>query len=349
MLNEGFRNIYLAPSLLLWPALAIGLSVGALVLLGNAVRDALERTSEKPVARRPVPAAKTVATARPVAAPSSALLDVRNLAVSYPRPDGTEKSVVHDVSLTVARGEVLGLVGESGSGKSQTAFSVLGLPPAQAILSHGTIDIDGVRALSDGAGRVDGAALARMRGRRIGYVPQEPMSNLDPAYTVGSQLVRPMGKTGGRSKPEAQAAALDLLASVGIADPRRTFDAHPHEISGGMAQRVLIAGALSCDPELVIADEPTTALDVTVQAEVLDILRDLRDNRGVGMLLVTRNFGVVTDRVAVMESGRIVERGPTRDVLRDPQHPYTRTLLGSMLAGKTPMTTLTAVGQGDVP
>jgi ABC-type dipeptide/oligopeptide/nickel transport system ATPase component len=170
------------------------------------------------------------------------------------------------------------------------------------------------------------------------------MSNLDPAFKIGYQLVRPMTKLLGISKAEAKQKALAMLETVGIANPERVFNLYPHEISGGMAQRVLIAGAVACDPDLLIADEPTTALDVTVQAEVLDLLRDLQKRVGMSMVLVTHNFGVVADladRVVVMQYGRVVESGPVRDILRSPKEPYTQELLGSMLEGKTPMTMLT--------
>jgi peptide/nickel transport system permease protein len=168
----------------------------------------------------------------------------------------------------------------------------------------------------------------------MAYVPQEPMSNLDPAFRVGYQLVTPMRVHLGLSRGAARERALALLARVGIPDPARTFGSYPHEISGGMAQRVLIAGAISCDPKLLIADEPTTALDVTVQAEVLDLLRDLQREYRMGVVLVTHNFGVVADicdRVAVMQHGRIVETGDVEQIFADPRHPYTRTLLDSMV------------------
>ena len=164
--------------------------------------------------------------------------------------------------------------------------------------------------------------MSSLRGKRISYIPQEPMSNLDPAFTIGYQLVRPMVRVLGISKAEARQRALNLLANVGIPNPERTFDAYPHEVSGGMAQRVLIAGAISCEPDLVIADEPTTALDVTVQADVLDLLRDLQERTELGVILVTHNFGVVADlcdRVAVMQNGRLVEEGPVREILRTPK------------------------------
>jgi ABC-type dipeptide/oligopeptide/nickel transport system ATPase component len=169
------------------------------------------------------------------------------------------------------------------------------------------------------------------------------MSNLDPAFTIGYQLVTPMVRVLGISKEEARGRALKLLTDVGIVSPERTFSAYPHEVSGGMAQRVLIAGAISCEPDLVIADEPTTALDVTVQADVLDLLRELQQRLNIGVVLVTHNFGVVADlcdRVAVMQNGRLVEEGSVRDILRNPKEQYTRTLLASMLEGKTPMSML---------
>ncbi len=173
------------------------------------------------------------------------------------------------------------------------------------------------------------------------------MSNLDANFTIGHQLVRPLVKVLGLSRGDAVKRALELLQIVGIPNPQRTFDAYPHEVSGGMAQRVLIAGAVSCNPDLLIADEPTTALDVTVQADVLDLLRDLKARFGMAVVVVTHNFGVVADlcdRVVVMQSGRLVESGSVRRVLREPREPYTRMLLGAMLEGKEPMTMLTEAG-----
>ncbi|MET1015570.1 MAG: dipeptide/oligopeptide/nickel ABC transporter permease/ATP-binding protein [Leifsonia flava] len=360
MLSDGFRNVYLNPLLLLWPGVAIGLTIGALVLLGNAVRDALEDGQKIPKPRKtvaPAPRSDTPSTrtgklrkiiAKVEAGTEKHLLKVNHLAVGYPQADGSIKKVVDDVSFSLDRGEVLGIVGESGSGKSQTAFSILGLLPDTARIVGGSIQFDGKYTVAPGDETVHQDRVAPLRGKRISYIPQEPMSNLDPAYTVGSQLVRPMVKVLGISKAEARKRALALLGSVGIVDPQRTFDAYPHEVSGGMAQRVLIAGAISCEPDLIIADEPTTALDVTVQAEVLDLIRDLQKRLGVGVILVTHNFGVVADladRVVVMKSGRVVESGDVRDILRNPQDPYTQTLLGSMLEGKTPMSMLTTTGK----
>jgi peptide/nickel transport system permease protein len=224
---------------------------------------------------------------------------------------------------------VHGLIGESGSGKSQTAFAVLGLLPKGGSVTRGSIDYEGTR-LENGSD----AVYRGIRGRRIAYIPQEPMSNLDQSFTIGSQLTEPLRIGLGMSKKEARDKALSLLERVGIPNPVRTFKAYPFEVSGGMAQRVLIAGAVSTDPDLIIADEPTTALDVTVQAEVLDLLRDLQAERHMAMLLVTHNFGVVADlcdRVTVMQSGLFVESGPVRAIFQRPEHPYTKSLLASIL------------------
>jgi ABC-type dipeptide/oligopeptide/nickel transport system ATPase component/ABC-type dipeptide/oligopeptide/nickel transport system permease subunit len=357
MLSEGFKNVYLTPTLLFWPALAMALTIGALVLLGNAIRDALE-DGEK-IKHRKKPAVfgtnkRTTAAPAPARQSRNAvtavdagtehhLVKVTHLGVGYPQADGSIKKVVDDVSFHVDRGEILGIVGESGSGKSQTAFSILGLLPDTARIVAGSIQFDGNYTVAPGDDVVNQGRLSKLRGKRISYIPQEPMSNLDPAFTIGYQLVTPMVRVLGISKAEATARAMKLLSDVGIVNPKRTFDAYPHEVSGGMAQRVLIAGAISCEPDLVIADEPTTALDVTVQADVLDLIRELRTRLNIGVILVTHNFGVVADlcdRVVVMQNGRLVEEGPVRDILRNPQESYTQTLLGSMLEGKEPMSML---------
>ncbi|NQX28232.1 dipeptide/oligopeptide/nickel ABC transporter permease/ATP-binding protein [Microbacteriaceae bacterium VKM Ac-2854] len=349
MLSEGFKNVYLTPGLLLWPALAIGATIGALVLLGNAIRDALEDavTVKVPRSQRVKPA-RAVSEVAVDAGTEHHLLKVSHLGVGYPQADGSVKKVVDDVSFSIDRGEILGIVGESGSGKSQTAFSVLGLLPGNARITGGSIQFDGKYTVAPGDETVPQSRLVSLRGKRIAYIPQEPMSNLDPAFTIGSQLVSPMVAILGISKAEARKRALALLADVGIVNPQRTFAAYPHEVSGGMAQRVLIAGAISCEPDLIIADEPTTALDVTVQAEVLDLLRDLQQRLGVGVILVTHNFGVVADlcdRVVVMQGGRLIEEGPVREILRNPQKRYTQILLSSMLENKEPMTMLTGSGR----
>jgi len=309
----------------------------SLGLLGNALRDTVGGRSGPRASSSRTPAAA------PAAAPPPAgddLLSVVNLRVCYPR-EGREVAVVDGVSLTVRRGEILGLVGESGSGKTQTAFALLGLMPALATLTADGLAFDGQDLR--GLGR---AARNSFRGRRIGYVPQEPMSNLDPSFRIGSQLVEPIRQHLKLSSRQARERALGLLERVGIADPARVFAAYPHQISGGMAQRVLIAGAVSCDPDLLIADEPTTALDVTVQAEVLDLMRSLQRERQMGMILVTHDLGVVADlcdRVAVMQTGQIIETAPAAQLFADPQHPYTRMLLDSTLEGAKPRSAVVAV------
>jgi ABC-type dipeptide/oligopeptide/nickel transport system ATPase component/ABC-type dipeptide/oligopeptide/nickel transport system permease subunit len=348
MLNDGFINLYKVPTLVLWPALVIGLVCVALTLLANAMRDELEQ-NRGPVKRRKAnatdaAAADEAATRRGEAAvvhpeepnktAGEILLKLTDLGVGYDQLDGSVKHVVNHVGLTVRRGEVHGLVGESGSGKTQTAFSILRLLPQGGRITGGSIVFDGkdLAPLSE-------KEMTRIRGKRIAYIPQEPMSNLDGAFTIGSQLMEPIRVCLGLSKAEARNRALVLLAKVGIPNPERTFNAYPHQISGGMAQRVLIAGAVSCEPDLLIADEPTTALDVTVQAEVLDLLRELQAELNMGVILVTHNFGVVADlcdRVTVMQTGRIVETGPVRAIFDDARHPYTRQLLGAILEDTAP-------------
>lgn len=352
MLNAAFLNLYNAPILTLWPGLAITLAIGAFIVLGNALRDALEDTAKAPrrsrkrarAAIQAAPAPRAEGAAAPVAATSDHLLSVSDIRVGYPSADGGVNEVVSGVSFQVDRGQVLGLVGESGSGKTQTAFTILGLLPSEAIVCAGSVYFEQTAVIGDGS-RLSDKQMSSLRGRRIAYIPQEPMSNLDPNFTIGHQLARPLVKLLGMSRADAKARALELLATVGIPEPARTFAAYPHQVSGGMAQRVLIAGAVSCDPDLLIADEPTTALDVTVQAEVLDLLRNLQGQLNMGVVLVTHDFGVVADvcdRVVVMRHGRMVETGDVRTILRSPQQAYTQELLAATLHDKEPMTMLTA-------
>ncbi|MGI3224223.1 dipeptide/oligopeptide/nickel ABC transporter permease/ATP-binding protein [Streptomyces sp. GTA36] len=358
MTSDAFTNIYSQPVQLVWPTLFLALLNGSLVLLGNAYRDVLaapqgasssssrrSRSGKKAAAvhahterddtSTPSPSTPTLATTSP-ATPAGGLLRVRKLRVEYPQPDDTLRAVVDGVSFDVAQGEIVGLVGESGSGKTQTAFSILGLLPPQARISADELSIAGDNVIDSHR-----SALRKLRGSVIAYIPQEPMANLDPSFTVGSQLVE--GLTSRMSRKEATATILELLARVGIPDPMRTFKSYPHEISGGMAQRALIAGAVAGRPKLLIADEPTTALDVTVQAEILDLLRDLQSEYGMGVLLVTHNFGVVADlcdRVLVMRNGVVVESGAVREIFRNPQHEYTQKLVSSILDEDTVRTDL---------
>lgn len=340
MLNEGFGKIYQAPTLILWPGLVIGITCLSLALLANSVRDALDdsrggaRDGSDSHESEAVDEAESFVRALTEDQRTQALLTVSDLRVGYPQVDGRDKVVVHGVSFHVERGEVLGLVGESGSGKTQTAFALLGVLPSPGRVIGGEIRLEG-RSLLD----LDARARRGLRGRTIGYIPQEPMSNLDPSFTIGSQLTEPLTATLRMPAREAKQKILALLDRVGIADPERVFRAYPHEISGGMAQRVLIAGAISCDPEILIADEPTTALDVTVQAEVLELLRDLQRERAMTVILVTHNFGVVADicdRVAVMRDGRVVEENDVLTLFAEPQNPYTQMLLSSTLDDAPP-------------
>jgi len=340
MLHEGFPNLYDNARLVLWPALVIALVCVALTMLANTTRDLLERSGQRPRRRRKPPATPRVDAEkveiithpddeRSRQLTGEVLLQVRDLSIGYDQPDKTVKTVVHDVSLTVKRGEVHGLIGESGSGKTQTAFAIMGLLPDGGHITGGSIVFDGKEIA-----HAPEKELTKLRGTKMAYIPQEPMSNLDPAFTIGSQLTEPMRVNLNISKAEATRRALDLLARVGIPDPKRTFASYPHQVSGGMAQRVLIAGAVSCEPDLLLADEPTTALDVTVQAEVLDLLRSLEDEFHMAVILVTHNFGVVADicdRVSVMRNGRVVETGPVRSIFYGPRHDYTKSLLADML------------------
>lgn len=329
MLNEAFTRIYSDPQLLLWPALAITVTTAALIIFSNGLRDSLTPGAPAVTRKhRELRRRLRAANAGIASDDDSILLSVDSLSVGYPEGDGTFKQVVDGVSFGVREGEILGLVGESGSGKSQTAFAIMGVLPAGGSVIGGSLTWRG-DALTP-------AVQKASRGRRFAYIPQEPLSNLDPMFTIGHQLTSPLRHTLGLSKREAKQRSIALLERVGIVEPERVMKSYPHEISGGMAQRVLIAGAVSCDPDLLIADEPTTALDVTVQAEVLDLLRSLQQERQMAVLLVTHNLGVVADicdRVAVMKNGRIVETGATETLFASPEQPYTKALLSAVVDG----------------
>lgn len=337
LLNGGFANIYIAPLELLWPSVAIGLTCVIFFLFGNVVRDELARIGINAAAvARGQGAADGNARHRhdPAAADEAptdgqAVLGVRGLVVGYPGADGRVNRVVDGVDLRIARGEIHGLIGESGSGKSQVVLSIIRLLPEGGRIVAGSIFLGGRDVV-----RMMEREMDRLRGRYVAYIPQEPMNNLDPVFTVGSQLVEPLRIQLGLGRRAARNRAMELLEQVGIDDPKRVFDSYPHQISGGMAQRILIAGAISCGPTLLIADEPTTALDVTIQAEILELLRELRRQLDLAVLLVTHNLGVVADicdKVSVMQSGRIVETGSVGDIFADPGHPYTRALFAATL------------------
>jgi len=251
------------------------------------------------------------------------LLSVRGLRSHFVTPRG-EVQAVRDVSFDIAPGEIVGLVGESGSGKSATAMSLLRLLPGSAKVS-GSVTFRGRDVL-----KLRGEALRRLRGGEVSMIFQDPMTALDPVFTIGDQLVAVIRAHRRIDKAAARTLAAQLLAEVGIGDVATRLKQYPHQISGGMRQRVLIAKALCGTPGLLVADEPTTALDVTIQAQILRLLRRLRDTTGMAVLLVTHDLGVVShlcDRVLVMYGGRIVETGTVDQVLRGPRHPYTRALL----------------------
>jgi oligopeptide transport system ATP-binding protein len=257
-------------------------------------------------------------------------LSMRGLGVRFATPEG-ELPAVNDFSLELAPGECVGVVGESGAGKSQSFLAVMGLLAGNARMV-GSADLQGETLITDGR-MVDTARLNAMRGSRLAMIFQDPMTSLTPHLTVGEQIAESVIFHLGKSRAEARQRALDLLRLVQVTDAERRLGQYPHELSGGMRQRVMIAIALACDPAVLIADEPTTALDVTIQAQILALLADLKRSRGMSMALITHDLGVVAgvaDRVAVMYGGRIVELGPVREVLKSPRHPYTRALLASM-------------------
>jgi oligopeptide/dipeptide ABC transporter ATP-binding protein len=255
------------------------------------------------------------------------LLQIRDLRTSFYTHDGVVKAV-DGVSLEVRRGEVLGLVGESGCGKSVTSLSILRLvaPPGK---------IDGGEILFEGRNLLDlsTAEMTAMRGDRISMIFQQPTSSLNPVFKVGDQIAEVLQIHKGLSKKEALTRAVELMVQVGISDPQRRVKAYPFEMSGGMAQRVMIAMALASKPDLLIADEPTTALDVTIQAQILDLMRNLQQEYSAAIILITHDLGVVAemaDRIAVMYAGQIVEEAVTAELFRDPKHPYTQGLIASI-------------------
>jgi peptide/nickel transport system ATP-binding protein len=257
---------------------------------------------------------------------TKALLDVADLSVRFDTDDGATHAVDR-FSFTLAAGEVLGIVGESGCGKSVTMLSLLRLLPPTATVTG--------RALFNGADLLQASPsrLREIRGREISFVFQEPMTSLNPAFTVGKQIGEVLRRHLGLSRNDARTRTIGLLDLVRIPAPARRVDEYPHQLSGGMRQRVVIAMALACDPKILIADEPTTALDVTIQAGILDLMRDIRDRLGTAIVLITHNLGVVADiadRVVVMYAGRKAEEAGVSELFAHPQHPYTLGLLGAI-------------------
>jgi oligopeptide/dipeptide ABC transporter ATP-binding protein len=273
------------------------------------------------------------------------LLRVEDLSTTFKLRSTIVRAVDH-VSFDLRRGETLGIVGESGSGKSMTALSILRLVQPPGCVQGGPISFNGRYDLLELSER----EMRNIRGAEIGFIFQEPMTALNPVFMIGDQIAEALLVHRRATRSDARAKVLDLLDAVRIPDPARRFRDYPHQLSGGMRQRVLIASALACQPLLLIADEPTTALDVTIQAEILDLLQEMKRRFDLALLLITHDLGVVAghaDRVAVMYAGRIVEEGPMRQVFRSPAHPYTRGLLAS-IPGGTPGRRLQAI-DGTVP
>jgi peptide/nickel transport system ATP-binding protein len=277
----------------------------------------------------------------------SELLEIRDLKTWFTIEGGGEFPAVDGVSLSLATGRTLGIVGESGCGKSVTALSIMGLvPQPPGRIAGGEILFDGIDLL-----RLSPAAMRELRGDRIAMIFQEPMTSLNPAFTVGDQIVEGIQRHRSMSSAAARTLAVEMLARVHIPAPEQRFADHPHKLSGGMRQRVMIAMALACEPKLLIADEPTTALDVTIQAQILDLMRLLREQTGTAIILITHDLGVVAelaDDVIVMYAGRVVERARVKELFARPQHPYTIGLLGSIPRLDIEQDRLAAI-EGQVP
>ncbi len=340
---QATKDIARRPWLMVPIGTALILTVLAFNQIGTGLRESLPHSRRESMLAplRPRKADAPVNVAEQLAAPAAQsvpdeqdapIVQVTNLTVSFPQAHG-EVAVVDRVSLSARRGEVLGLVGESGCGKTMTALAILGLVPSPGAVTAELISLDGHDLASMGE-----QERAKLRGTTVGMVGQEPMVALDPCFTAGSALVEALRVNTGMSKADARTRAFELLGKVGIARVKEVYASYPHQLSGGMAQRVAIALALTGSPKILVADEPTTALDVTIQAEILDLLLDLRDSEGMTIILVTHDLGVVADacdRVAVMYAGEVIETGTAQQVLSSPKHPYTRGLLGAVpdLAG----------------
>ncbi len=256
------------------------------------------------------------------------LIEIKDLRVLFHGDDGRTTHAVDSVDLSVANGATLGLVGESGCGKSVTSLAIMGLLSKHSSDVSGSIRFDGFDLLE-----ASDETLRDLRGNRLAMIFQEPMTSLNPSFTIGDQIIESILRHRGGSRRSARARAIELLRRVHIPSPEKRIDEYPHKLSGGMRQRVMIAMALACDPKLLIADEPTTALDVTLQAQILDLMRELKAASGAAIILITHDLGVVAevcDEVAVMYAGEIVERAAVGELFASPQHPYTVGLLGSI-------------------
>lgn len=258
---------------------------------------------------------------------SEYLVNIEHERLSFFTPAGEVKAL-NDVSFHLKEGEVLGIVGESGSGKSVTAYSLMGLTAYPGRLLGGTLDFNGHRI-----NNMTEKEMQKMRGNEVAIIFQDPMTSLNPVYTIGNQIREVLKLHTDKSKSEIQARAVELLELVGINEPQKRLKQYPHELSGGMRQRVMIAIALACEPKLLIADEPTTALDVTIQAQILELMMELKDKLGMAIMMITHDLGVVAsmcDHIAVMYAGNIVEYGTADDIFYNPKHEYTKGLIRSI-------------------
>jgi len=329
MLGQGRAQMFVAPHVALIPGIMIFLIVISFNLLGDGVRDMLDPRLKSGALQRSQPVTQTDRVdIPPKVLGKQAVLEVIDLTIAF-RQGQQLRPTVKGISFSVGPGECFGLIGESGSGKSVTALSVMGLlasPPA--VITGGGVYVEHEEMLS-----LPLSVLQHRRGARVSYIFQDPLTTLHPQFTIGDQLQEAITAHQSLSRQAAKSQALELLDSVGIHSAEEQFSAYPHELSGGQRQRVGIAMALANKPLLIIADEPTTALDVTVQALILELLNKLRRERGVALLFITHDFAVINqvcDRVAVMQQGEIVETGATQTVLQNPQHPYTQRLIASV-------------------
>ena len=269
------------------------------------------------------------------------VLEIADLSVSFQTPERKRLKVLDGITLHIGQGEVLGVVGESGSGKSVTALSILRLLGEQGSIDAGTISLAGQELT-----QLPEAAMLKIRGRHAAMIFQEPMTSLNPVYSVGFQIMEVLIEHLGISDREARRRAIDLMQRVGIPAAEERVDGFPHQLSGGMRQRVMIAIALACNPKLLIADEPTTALDVTIQAQILALMRTLRDETGAAILMITHDLGVIAqmaDRVVVMYAGQVVEEGVVGELFARPLHPYTRLLMRSIPLARKKLARLEAI------
>ena len=273
------------------------------------------------------------------------LLEIKNLCVEFKNGSGGIK-VISDLNLSVGKNETLGIVGESGSGKSVTSLSIMRLHNPKSTMVKGEIDLDGTDLLS-----LSEKEMQQVRGNKIAMIFQEPMTSLNPIHTCGKQIMEPILLHTKATKKEAKEKALKLLELCGIPDPQHRFNEYPHQLSGGMRQRIMIAIALACNPELLIAYEPTTALDVTIQAQILQLMKDIKSKTNMSIIMITHDLGIVSDfcdRVAIMYTGEIVESAPVRTLFADPLHPYTKGLINALPRLSTSVKRLEAI-EGMVP